>query len=245
MSEIDDREIRGLQAEVAGEVLRSADDGYDSARSVWNGAIDRRPAVIVRCLKSADVVQAIVFARRAGLEIAVRGGGHNYAGFAVCDGGLMIDLSRMNGVTVDPTARLAVCGGGATWADVDAATQAHGLATVGGFVSHTGIGGLTLGGGFGWLSRRAGLTADNLLAAQVVTADGRVLRASAEENPDLFWALRGGGGNFGVVTSLSIGCTRSGRQCTWGCSSGASTAGRRRCASAETSCAVSRPIWAS
>src|SRR5579864_5697096 len=204
MSEIDDREIRGLRAEVAGEVLRPTDDGYDAARSVWNGAIDRRPAVIVRCRNSADVAQAIAFARRAGLEIAVRGGGHNYAGFAVCEGGLMIDLSRMNGVTVDPTARRAICGGGATWADVDAATQAYGLATVGGFVSHTGIGGLTLGGGFVWLSRRAGLTADNLLAAEVVTADGRVLRASAEENPDLFWALRGGGGNFGVVTSFEF-----------------------------------------
>jgi FAD/FMN-containing dehydrogenase len=202
MSDIDDREIRELQAEVAGEVLLPTDDGYDVARSVWNGAIDRRPAVIFRCLTSAEVATAIAFARRTALEIAVRGGGHNYAGFAVCDNGLMIDLSRMNGVTVDPTARRAVCGGGATWADVDAATQAHGLATVGGFVSHTGIGGLTLGGGFGWLSRRAGLTVDNLHAAEVVTADGRVLRASAEENADLFWALRGGGGNFGVVTSF-------------------------------------------
>jgi FAD/FMN-containing dehydrogenase len=202
MPQIDKQDARTLGAAFGGDVLLPADAGYDAARSVWNGAIDRHPALIARCTSAADVAQAIGFARARGLEVSVRGGGHNYAGFAVCDGGLMIDLSRMNQVTVDPVARRAVCGGGATWADVDAATQAHGLATVGGFVSHTGIGGLTLGGGIGWLSRKAGLSADNLVAAEVVTADGQVLRASAEENADLFWALRGGGGNFGVVTAF-------------------------------------------
>jgi FAD/FMN-containing dehydrogenase len=199
---IDEAAVRDLAGALRGPLLRPGDEGYDAARAVWNGAIDRRPALIARCESAADVAQAIGFARGHGLELAVRGGGHNYAGFAVCDGGLMLDLSRMNRVAVDPAARRAVCGGGATWADVDGATQAHGLATVGGFVSHTGIGGLTLGGGIGWLSRKAGLSADNLVAAEVVTADGRILRASAEEHPDLFWALRGGGGNFGVVTSF-------------------------------------------
>jgi FAD/FMN-containing dehydrogenase len=202
MPMLDETDIRGLRAELTGEVILPADQGYDAARSVWNGAIDRRPAVIARCATAADVAQAIGFARGRGLEISVRGGGHNYAGHAVCDGGLMIDLSRMRQVQVLPAERRAVCGGGATWADVDAATQAHGLATVGGFVSHTGIGGLTLGGGLGWLSRKAGLSVDNLLAAEVVTADGEIVRASAGENADLFWALRGGGGNFGVVTSF-------------------------------------------
>jgi FAD/FMN-containing dehydrogenase len=202
MPKLDETDVRGLRAELAGEVILPADTGYDAARSVWNGAIDRRPAAIARCATAADVVQAIGFARGRGLEISVRGGGHNYAGHAVCDDGLMIDLSRMNAVTVDAAARRAVCGGGATWADVDAATQAHGLATVGGFISHTGIGGLTLGGGLGWLSRKAGLSVDNLLAAEVVTAAGEIVRASDEEDADLFWALRGGGGNFGVVTSF-------------------------------------------
>jgi FAD/FMN-containing dehydrogenase len=202
---LDAADVRDLAGALRGSLLLPGDEGYDAARAVWNGAIDRRPALIARCESAADVAQAVGFARAHGLELAVRGGGHNYAGFAVCDGGLMLDLSRMNRVTVDPAARRAVCGGGATWADVDAATQAHGLATVGGFVSHTGIGGLTLGGGIGWLSRKAGLSADNLVGAEVVTANGRILRASAEEHPDLFWALRGGGGNFGVVTSFEYG----------------------------------------
>jgi FAD/FMN-containing dehydrogenase len=193
-----------FRAGFKGQVLTPGHAEYDRARAVWNGAIDRRPAVIAICTTAEQVAQAIAFARRSGLELAVRGGGHNYAGHGVCEGGLMIHLGEMKSVTVDPAGRRAVCGGGATWADVDAATQQHGLATPGGFISHTGIGGLTLGGGIGWLTRKAGLSCDNLLAAQMVTADGRVVRASATENPDLFWALRGGGGNFGVVTSFEF-----------------------------------------
>jgi hypothetical protein len=163
-----------------------------------------RPQTVgdARCSTSQDVAAAIGFARHYGLELSVRGGGHSFAGFAVCEQGLMIDLGGMRQVSVDPTARRAVCGGGATWADVDSATQAHALAVPGGVVSHTGIGGLTLGGGIGWLTRKAGLSSDNLLAAEVVTADGHTVRASDTENPELFWALRGGGGNFGVVASF-------------------------------------------
>jgi hypothetical protein len=187
-----------------GEVLRPGDAGYDEARSVWNGDIDRRPALIVRCASAEDVAEAVALARRDGLELSIRGGGHNFAGSAVCDDGLMVDLSAMDGVTVDPGVRRARCGGGATWAGLDAATQAHGLAVTGGFISHTGVGGLTLGGGMGWLTRKAGLSADNLVAADVVLADGRVVRASAGEHDDLFWAIRGGGGNFGVVTQFEF-----------------------------------------
>lgn len=196
--------IEGFRASFKGQALTSGHPDYDRSRSVWNGAIDRKPAVIASCSTAEQVAEAIRFARRSGLEIAVRGGGHNYAGNAVCDGGVMVHLGAMNGVTVDPAARRAVCGGGATWADVDAATQKHGLATPGGFISHTGIGGLTLGGGVGWLTKKAGLTCDNLVAAEVVTADGRVVRAAKDENPELYWALRGGGGNFGVVTSFEF-----------------------------------------
>jgi len=200
MSQLKTRDLSYLRRHVAGGVLTPGDSGYDAARSIWNGAIDRRPAAIARCATAADAAVAVAFARASEMEIAVRGGGHSFAGFSVCDDGLMIDLSGMRDVQVDRHARRAVCGGGATWADVDAATQAHGLAVPGGLISHTGIGGLTLGGGFGWLTRKAGLSADNLLAAEVVLADGRTLRAAADENADLFWALRGGGGNFGVVT---------------------------------------------
>ena len=180
--------IGQLRAVMEGPVIGPGDPGFDDGRRVWNGGIDRRPAVIARCASAADVAAAIGFAREHGLEIAVRGGAHNMAGSAVCDGGLMIDLSRMNRVTVDPDARRATVGGGATVADVDAATQAHGLAAPGGLVSHTGVGGLTLGGGMGWLTRKGGLSIDNLLSAEVVTADGRVLRRRPDENPDLFWA---------------------------------------------------------
>ncbi len=196
--------IASLRSRCRGEVLVAGDEGYDGARSIWNGAIDKKPGVIVRCRDAADVATALQHARQAGIEVSVRGGGHNVAGFALTDGGLTIDLSAMRDVAVDPANRRATCGGGATWEDLDAACQQHGLAVPGGFVSHTGVAGLTLGGGLGWLTRRAGLSCDNLIAAEVVTADGRVVRAADTENADLFWAIRGGGGNFGVVTSFTF-----------------------------------------
>ena len=193
-----------LRSRFTGRVITAADGDYDQARSVWNGAIDAHPAVIARCAGADDVAAAAGFAQDAGLEVSVRGGAHNFGGAAVGDGGLTIDLSALCQVTVDPGARTARVGGGATLAQLDAATQAHGLATPGGTVSHTGIGGLTLGGGFGWLTPQFGLSCDNLLSAQVVTAAGQVVRASADQHPDLFWALRGGGGNFGVVTEFEF-----------------------------------------
>jgi len=187
-----------------GEALLPKDAAYDQARQIWNGMVDKRPALIARCATTADVVQAVNFARDHGLALAVRGGGHNIAGLALCDGGLVVDLSKMRAVTVDAGARRATVEGGATLADFDAATQAHGLATPIGINSTTGLAGLTLGGGFGWLSRKHGMTVDNLLSAELVTAAGEVVRASADEHPDLFWALRGGGGNFGVVTRFEF-----------------------------------------
>ncbi len=204
MAIVSDDQLGSLKDDFGGEVLVPADDGYDAARSLWNGDIDRRPAVIARCTAPEQVARAISFARAHDLEIAVRGGGHNYAGHGCCEGGLMIDLSLMNGVTVDAAARRARCGGGTTWADLDAATQEHGLATTGGVISHTGVGGLTLGGGIGWLTREIALACDNLVGATVVTAAGEVVRASAGENADLYWALRGGGGNFGVVCEFDF-----------------------------------------
>jgi FAD/FMN-containing dehydrogenase len=187
-----------------GERLLPGRPGYDAARRVWNGAVERHPACIARCAGVADVVATVRFARHHDLDIAVRGGGHNVAGTAVCDDGVVIDLSAMRAVWVDPAGRTAWVQGGALWSDVDAETQAHGLATTGGIVGHTGVAGLTLGGGFGFLMRKHGLAVDNLLAAEVVTAEGAIVRASAEEHPDLFWALRGGGGNFGVVTAFQF-----------------------------------------
>lgn len=178
------------------------DGGYEAARKVWNGMIDRHPAMIVQCAGVPDVVNAVNFARAHNLLIAVRGGGHSVAGNAVCDGGLVIDLSRMKSIRVDHLNRVARAEGGVTWRELDHETQAFGLATTGGIVSSTGIAGLTLGGGLGYLMRKHGLACDNLLGVEIVTADGRVLKANAQENPDLFWAIRGGGGNFGVVTSF-------------------------------------------
>ena len=189
-----------LRAQIAGSVLSPSDPEYENARRIHNGLIDRRPALVARCHGTADVQAAVRFARERGLEIAVRGGGHNVAGNAVCDGGLMIDLSAMRGVHVDPRARRARAQGGATWGDYNRETQLHGLASTGGIVSTTGVGGLTLGGGLGWLMGKHGMAVDSLRAVELVTAAGEVVRASADEHPDLFWAVRGGGGNFGVAT---------------------------------------------
>lgn len=199
---IDAGAIGAFRDSMRGEVLSPREHGYDAARTVWNAMIDRRPALIARCAGVADVIAAVGFAREQGLLVSVKGGGHSVAGMAVSEGGLMIDLSPMNGIEVDAARQTARAGGGTTWGAFDRETQAHGLATTGGIVPTTGIAGLTLGGGLGYLMRRFGLACDNLLSAEIVTADGDVLTASAEEHPDLFWGLRGGSGNFGVVTSL-------------------------------------------
>jgi FAD/FMN-containing dehydrogenase len=195
-------EMETLRSRFRGEITLPGDEGYDEARSIWNGMIDRRPAMIARATGTADVVAAVDFARETGVEVAVRGGGHNVAGNALVDGGLVIDLSGMNGVHVDPENRTVRAEGGATLGDVDHETQLFGLATALGVVSETGIAGLTLNGGYGHLGREFGLAADNLVSVEIVTADGQVRTASDEEHPDLFWAVRGGGGNFGVVTSF-------------------------------------------
>ena len=194
--------IDDLRARHRGPVLLPGDPGFEDSRTVWNGMIDRRPAIVLRSLGAADVVTGVNFARTHGLAICVKGGGHNIAGLAVADGAVMLDLGLMRGVFVDPAAKIAHAQGGCLLGDVDRETQLHGLAAVLGFVSQTGIAGLTLGGGFGYLSRRFGWTTDNVLSMTLVTADGRVVRASESENPDLFWGLCGGGGNFGVVTSI-------------------------------------------
>lgn len=200
----EEKTISEFKAALRGPVLQPSDTGYDAIRTVWNGMIDRRPRFIVRCQGVADVLTAVRFAREHDLLVAVRGGGHNVAGYATCDGGMMIDLSLMRGVRVDPQARVAWVEGGATWRDVDWETTAFGLATPGGLVSTTGVAGLTLSGGIGWLRGCHGLCIDNLLSVDVVTADGRLLRASEDENSDLFWAVRGGGGNFGIVTGFEF-----------------------------------------
>jgi FAD/FMN-containing dehydrogenase len=192
--------IGNLKSKLRGTVLTPGDAGYDEARTVWNATIDRRPAMIVRCAGTADVIAAVGFARDNGILLSIRGGAHNIAGSAVCDDGLMIDLSAMRSVRVDPQAKRAYVEPGATLADFDHEAQVFGLATPLGINSTTGVGGLTLGGGFGWISRKFGTSSDNLVAAEIVTADGTWNRVSAEEHPDLFWAIRGGGGNFGVVT---------------------------------------------
>jgi FAD/FMN-containing dehydrogenase len=201
---IEDATIEALRASLGGALLRPGDEGYDEARSIFNGMIDRHPALIVRCASPGDVVKAVKFAREHDLMVSVRGGGHNVAGNAICDGGLMIDLTPMKGIQVDPAAQTVRAQGGLTWADFDRETQTFGLATTGGAISSTGIAGLTLGGGFGWIGRSYGMACDNLISADVVLADGSFVRASADENADLFWGLRGGGGNFGVVTSFEF-----------------------------------------
>ncbi|TDI49883.1 MAG: FAD-binding oxidoreductase [Acidobacteria bacterium] len=193
-----------FSAAFKGRIITPDDKGYDEARKLWNGMVDKRPALIAQCMTTSDVVAAVDHARENGLEVAVRGGGHNVAGNASCDDGLVIDLRPMKAVSVDAEGLTARAEGGVTWGEYDHATQAHGLASPGGAISTTGIAGLTLGGGFGWLSRSYGLVCDNLLSAQIVTADGAVLIASTDKNPDLFWAIRGGGGNFGVVTRFEF-----------------------------------------
>jgi len=194
--------IREFEDGLRGRLVLPHHDDYDEARAVWNGAHDKRPALIVRCAGTADVIRAVDFARSEDLAVAVRGGGHSLPGFSTCDGGMVIDLSPMNAVHVDPQRRTATAQGGCTWADLDHETQAFGLAVTGGLVSTTGIAGFTLGGGIGWLMRKVGLACDNLVAADVVTAEGRLVHAGEDENPDLLWGLRGGGGNFGIVTSF-------------------------------------------
>jgi FAD/FMN-containing dehydrogenase len=201
---IDKAKLDEFKARFVGDVLRSGDAGYDEARQIWNAMIDRKPALIARCASPEDVVQAVKFGRAQDLLVSVRGGGHNIAGSAISDGGLMIDLSPMKRVQVDPNARRATVEPGCTLADFDGAAQAHGLATPLGINSTTGVAGLTLGGGYGWLSRKHGMTVDNLLSADVVTADGTQVHASDTENKDLFWGLRGGGGNFGIVTRFEF-----------------------------------------
>jgi FAD/FMN-containing dehydrogenase len=196
--------IDELRERVRGEVITQGDEGYEEARKVYNAMIDRRPAVVVRAVNAGDVIAALTFARERGLDLAIRGGGHSVPGFGTCDDGVVIDLSRMRGVRVDPAARTARAEGGATWGDFNAATHAFGLATTGGIISTTGVAGLTLGGGIGYLARGFGLSCDNLISADVVTADGGFVVASETGNDDLFWAIRGGGGNFGVVTALEF-----------------------------------------
>ena len=196
--------IDSLTEQVRGAVITPADDGYDEARTVYNAMIDRRPAAVVRCAETADVSAAVNYARENGLSVAVRGGGHSVPGFGTADDAVVVDLSGMQSVDVDPERRTARAQGGTTWGVFNDATHAHGLATTGGIISTTGVGGLTLGGGIGYLARGAGLSCDNLVSAEVVTADGQTIAASETENEDLFWALRGGGGNFGAVTVLEF-----------------------------------------
>ena len=199
---VDNARVDELRAAFSGKVLRPGDDGYEDARKVHNGLIDKRPGLIARCAGLGDIVDAVQFARTYDLEVAVRGGGHNVAGRATIDDGLMIDLAPMKGIYVDPTRRTIRAQGGVNWREFNRETQVYDLATTGGVISTTGIAGLTLGGGLGWLMGKYGMAVDNLLSAEIVTADGESLTASAEDNPDLFWAIRGGGGNFGIAASF-------------------------------------------
>jgi len=196
--------FQALQASMRGPLIHPGEAGYERARKTWNGMIDKHPGLIARCTGVADVITAVGFARDHDLLVAVRGGGHSLPGFSVCDGGMVIDLSPMKGIRVDPNKRTAVAQAGLTWGDYDRETQVFGLGSTGGVISTTGIAGLTLGGGIGWLMRKYGLACDHLRSVDVVTADGRCLTASLIEHPDLFWGLRGGGGNFGIVTSFEF-----------------------------------------
>jgi len=207
---MDQTDIQELRARFRGELIGRGDAGYDAARKVYNGMIDRRPAAIAKCADMADVIAAVNLAREKKLLLAVRGGGHNGPGLGICDGGLVIDLSRMKGIRVDQKNQTVRVDGGCVWGDVDHATHPFGVTVPSGFISTTGVGGLTVGGGIGYLSRKYGLTIDNLLGVDMVLADGRPVTASADENPDLFWAVRGGGGNFGVVTSFLFRANRLG-----------------------------------
>jgi FAD/FMN-containing dehydrogenase len=209
---VDAATIGELEGTLRGKILDQSSPTYDEARAIWNAMIDRKPGLIVRCLGAADVIRTVRFARDNELLVAVRGGGHNIAGSAICDGGVVIDLSQMKSVRVDAAAQQAWVEPGATLADLDKETQAFGLAVPTGINSTTGVAGLTLGGGFGWITRKFGLTIDNLLSADVVTADGNLVHATTKENPDLFWALRGGGGNFGVVTAFEFQLHKLGPQ---------------------------------
>lgn len=212
MTPLQAAKIEELKNRFRGEILLPRDNSYESARRIWNGMFNRSPAIIARCVGTSDVINAVNFARDHNLLVAVKGGGHNSAGNAVCDDGIMIDLSLMRRVTVDPRTKMARVDGGALLGDMDSETQLYGLAVSAGIVSHTGVGGLTLGGGFGWISRKHGLSIDNLVSAEVVTADGKLLTASASENPDLFWGIRGRGGNFGIVTSFVFKCAEIGTE---------------------------------
>jgi hypothetical protein len=204
MMQVSSHDLEALRTVLAGKVITPDDADYDTVRIQWNNDIDRRPVAVACCVSPADIAAALSFAREQALEVSVRGGGHAFSGVGVCDGGLMIDLSAMRHVSICAGARLAQVGGGATVAEMDAATQVHGLAVPTGVISHTGVGGLTLGGGIGWLTHKAGLTIDNLVSVDVVLADGSYVHASPDEHADLFWAVRGGGGNFGVVTTFEF-----------------------------------------
>ncbi len=203
-TKLDDTAVKELEGSFRGELVRSEDDTYDEHRKIWNGSIDRYPALIARCAGVADVSAAVRFARRAGLVVAVRSGGHSFPGQSLCDGGIVIDLGLMKGIRVDPEARTARAQAGVLLGELDRETQAFGLAVPAGIVTHTGLAGLTLGGGIGWLMRKYGLTVDQLLAVDLITADGEFVKASEKENPDLFWGVRGGGGNFGIVTEFEF-----------------------------------------
>ena len=203
-SKLNAQVISNFSNKLTGDLLQPGDNGYDDARKIWNGMIDKQPALIVRCKNSDDVISAVNLARERNLLLSIKGGGHNISGNAVCDGGIMIDLSLMKSIKVDVEQQVADVETGATWGDFDKVAQPHGLATPGGVVSTTGVAGLTLGGGVGWLVRKHGLSCDNLIEADIVTADGALLKASANENKELFWGIRGGGGNFGVVTSMKF-----------------------------------------